>query len=100
MNKGYLMDLLRRPRVTEKSTILGEQSRYVVFEVAKNANKFDIKKAVELMFEVKVERVCTINYKGKRKLFQRRAGRRMNWKKAYVKLKQGSEINFVDGRSN
>lgn len=95
MNQEKLMQVLLEPRVTEKSTLLGEKSRQFVFRVANSATKPDIKKAVELMFEVEVDSVQVSNVKGKRKTFQQTQGKRSDWKKAYVKLKPGFDIDFV-----
>ncbi len=96
MNKERLMTLLHGPRVTEKSTMVADKHRQIVFKVAPDATKPEIKQAVELMFEVEVENVQVINVNGKRKIFGRMPGRRSNWKKAYVKLKPGSDIDFMD----
>ena len=90
-----LMKILLEPRVTEKSTMLADKHRQYVFRVAKSATKPDIKKAVELMFEVEVASVQVCNVKGKVKAFQQTVGRRSDWKKAYVKLKPGFDIDFV-----
>lgn len=95
MNQERLMNVLLEPRVTEKSTLVGEKYRQYVFKVAKSATKPDIRKAVELMFEVEVESVQISNVKGKRKTFQQTQGKRSDWKKAYVKLKPGFDINFI-----
>jgi len=96
MNKERLMTLLHEPRVTEKSTMVAEKHRQIVFKVAPDATKPEIKQAVELMFEVEVENVQVVNVNGKRKTFGRMPGRRSNWKKAYVKLKPGSDIDFMN----
>ena len=96
MNQEKLMTVLLEPRVTEKSTLVGEAYNQYVFKVAKDATKPDIKKAVELMFEgAEVLSVQVTNVKGKRKMFARRPGQRVNWKKAYVKLKPGFDIDFM-----
>lgn len=92
--KEKLMTVLLEPRVTEKSTRLGETGKQFAFKVAPGASKPQIKKAVELMFNVKVDHVCVSNVKGKRKMFRAREGRRNNWKKAYVKLVEGFDIDF------
>ena len=90
------MTVLLEPRVTEKSTMVGEAYNQYVFKVAKDATKPEIKKAVELMFEgAEVESVQVTNVKGKRKMFARKPGQRVNWKKAYVKLKPGFDIDFM-----
>ncbi len=96
MNQEKLMTVLLEPRVTEKSTMVGEAYNQYVFKVAKSATKPEIKKAVELMFEgAEVESVQVANVKGKKKIFARRPGQRVNWKKAYVKLKAGFDIDFM-----
>jgi len=96
MNQEKLMTVLLEPRVTEKSTMVGEAYNQYVFKVASSATKPEIKKAVELMFEgAEVESVQVANVKGKRKIFARRPGQRVNWKKAYVKLKAGFDIDFM-----
>jgi large subunit ribosomal protein L23 len=85
------------PVISEKSTRLKEK-REIVFRVEPSANKIEIKKAVEELFKVKVERVRTANFKGKLKRWGRFEGRRRDWKKAYVKLKEGEKmIDFVEG---
>ncbi len=95
MNQERLMKILLEPRVTEKSTMLGNSFRQFVFKVATDATKPEIKKAVELMFQVEVDSVRVLNVAGKRKAFRNSAGRRPAWKKAYVSLKPGFDINFV-----
>jgi large subunit ribosomal protein L23 len=91
--------LLRQPLITEKSTILREQGQNsYVFRVALDANKIEIKKAVEQLFDVEVEHVRTMVIRGKMKRVGRSIGRRPNWKKAYVKLKPGSKsIEYIEG---
>ena len=91
------MQILLAPVVSEKSTRVADECRQAVFKVVKNASKAEIRQAVELMFEVEVERVTTASVNGKRKMFQRRPGRRSDWKKAYVTLKSGHEIDFLQG---
>jgi large subunit ribosomal protein L23 len=95
MNQEKLMNLLLAPRVTEKSTLVGEKHRQYVFKVMKNATKPQIRKAVELMFKVEVESVQVSNVKGKQKSFKQSLGSRSDWKKAYVKLKPGFDIDFM-----
>ncbi|MEX2353095.1 MAG: 50S ribosomal protein L23, partial [Gammaproteobacteria bacterium] len=90
-----LMNLLLAPRVTEKSSMLGDKHRQYVFKVMKNATKPQIRKAVELMFKVEVESVQVSNVKGKQKAFKQSVGKRAGWKKAYVKLKDGFDIDFM-----
>ena len=91
------MQILLAPVVSEKSTRVADSNRQAVFKVVKDANKSEIRRAVELMFEVEVERVTTATVNGKRKMFQRRLGRRSDWKKAYVTLKPGHDIDFLHG---
>ena len=81
--------------MSEKSTRLADAHRQFVFKVARDARKPEIKRAVELMFKVEVERVQVLNVKGKRKGFGRVRGRRPDWKKAYVSLKPGHDIDFM-----
>ncbi|MCH7694720.1 MAG: 50S ribosomal protein L23 [Proteobacteria bacterium] len=95
MNKERLMNVLLEPRITEKSSLLGDKYNQFVFKVAKNASKPEIKQAVELMFEVEVDKVQVNNVKGKSKRYKNTSGRRSDWKKAYVKLKPGSNIDFM-----
>ena len=90
----HLYEVLRRPIVTEKSTMLSGHRQYV-FEVALGDNKPQIKAAVELLFKTKVDSVTVARVKGKEKRFGRFMGRRNNWKKAYVRLAEGQEINFA-----
>ena len=93
-NQERLMQVLLAPQVSEKSTYVAEKNEQVVFRVVGNATKPEIKAAVELLFKVEVESVQVANVKGKQKRFGKLAGRRKNWKKAYVCLKPGQEINF------
>jgi large subunit ribosomal protein L23 len=98
-NNERLMQVLLAPVVSEKSTFVGEKNNQVVFKVAQDATKPEIKAAVELLFSTKdnkisVTRVSVSNVKGKKKRFGRTMGRRANWKKAYVSLAAGQEINF------
>lgn len=93
MNQNHLYQVLLAPRMTEKSVMLSESSNQYVFKVAKTATKQDIKQAVETLFEVKVDRVQTVNMKGKQKNFSRRAGKRNDWKKAYIRLAEGQSLD-------
>lgn len=93
-NQQRLMQVLLAPTVSEKSTFVGDKNNQVVFRVADNATKPEIRAAVELLFKVKVKSVQVANVKGKEKKTGRITGRRRNWKKAYVSLAQGQEINF------
>ncbi|MGC2520815.1 MAG: 50S ribosomal protein L23 [Burkholderiales bacterium] len=94
MQKERLMQVLLAPQVSEKSTFVGEKNSQYVFRVVADATKPEIKAAVELLFKTKVKSVQVANVKGKEKRFGRFMGRRRNWKKAYVCLAQGQEINF------
>lgn len=95
MSTERLMNVLRAPVVSEKSTNVAEQHNQAVFEVAVDATKPEIRKAVETLFKVSVTDVRTVLVKGKRKRFGRVEGRRKDWKKAYVQLGEGQEIDFV-----
>ena len=93
-----ITDVIRRPIITEKTTVLREDGRTIVFEVATNANKIDIKRAVEQLLGSKVESVRTAVAHGKVKRQGRYAGRRSDWKKAYVKLREGEKLpEFLQG---
>jgi large subunit ribosomal protein L23 len=89
--------VIRRPMVTEKSTRQKEESRQYVFEVHRDANKIEIQSAVERLFKVKVLQVRTSNVLGKIKRLGRRYGKRPDWKKAIVTLKEGDRIDFFEG---
>jgi len=95
MNQERLMNVLLEPHVSEKSSIAGEKANQMVFKVTTDATKSEIKQAVELLFEVKVDDVQVINVKGKTKRTQMGVGRRKDWKKAYIRLQEGQDINFV-----
>ena len=94
-NQERLLTLLLAPAVSEKSTFIAEKNEQVVFRVAQDATKPEVKAAVEFLFKVQVESVQIANVKGKAKRFGQYSGRRRNWKKAYVSLKPGQEINFA-----
>ncbi len=94
MNDEKLAKVLLAPRVTEKSTAAADQHRQFVFKVVRDASKPEIRQAVEKMFEVEVESVQVLNVPGKNKMFRRAPGKRSDWKKAYVKLKPGFDIDF------
>ena len=90
--------IIRRPLVTEKSTILRETENVLAFEVAGSANKIQVKQAVEALFKVKVEEVRLFNVRGKMKRMGRFVGKRRDWRKAYVRLKEGEKApEFVEG---
>ena len=96
MNDERLMSILVAPHVSEKSTRIADSSNQVVFRVRTDARKPEIQQAVEKMFNVEVESVSVLNVKGKNKGFRgRNRGRRPSWRKAYVRLKAGHDIDFV-----
>ena len=97
MNQQRLMQVLLAPQVSEKATFVADKNEQVVFRVASDATKPEVKAAVELLFKVSVDSVQICNVKGKQKRFGRFSGSRKGWKKAYVCLKPGQEINFVEG---
>ena len=90
-----LMSVLVGPHLSEKSSGLAERLKQFVFKVRRDADKSDIKRAVELMFDVKVTAVQVVNCMGKAKRFGRSPGRRQDWKKAYVTLAEGQDIDFL-----
>jgi large subunit ribosomal protein L23 len=99
-NPERLMTILLAPVVSEKATFIADKHEQVIFRVMQNATKPEVKAAVELMFSkkdkpVEVMSVQIVNVKGKKKRFGAHVGRRRNWKKAYVCLKPGQEINFA-----
>lgn len=91
-----LMTVLKGPHLSEKSHLAAELNQ-VVFKVSTTATKPEIKAAVELLFEVKVDDVQVMNYQGKVKRHGQSKGRRASWKKAYVRLAEGSQIDFLGG---
>jgi len=97
MNQERLMQVLLAPQISEKATYVADKHNQVIFRVASDATKPEIKAAVELLFKVEVGAVQVANVKGKVKRFKGAVGRRKGWKKAYVSLKPGQEINFVEG---
>ena len=94
MSTAKLLNVIRAPRVSEKTARIQEDNHYV-FEVATTATKADVKSAVEALFNVKVESVNVLNVKGKAKAFKNRAGRRSDWRKAYVRLADGQSIDVM-----
>ena len=95
MNNEHLMKVLLSPVISDKAYRVAEHHKQVVFKVMSCANKLQIKKAVEALFEVKVANVRTVNVKGKKRRFGRIEGRTKDWKKAYVKLMPGYDIDFI-----
>jgi large subunit ribosomal protein L23 len=94
MNNEKILAVLRAPLVSEKTARIQEINQYV-FEVALTATKSDVKSAVESLFNVTVESVNVLNVKGKNKTFRNRAGRRGDWRKAYVRLAEGQTIDVM-----
>ena len=93
-----MQDIIRRPLVTEKGVTKKDNERTLCFEVALDANKTQVKSAVEKLFKVKVEEVRTANFEGKLRRRGRFAGYRSDWKKAYVKLREGEKVpEFLEG---
>ena len=90
-----LMKVLLAPQISEKATFVAEKNGQVIFRVSPDATKHEIKAAVEMMFKVTVDSVQVANVKGKVKRMGRLLGRRNDWKKAYVCLASGQEINFA-----
>ena len=94
-NQERLMSVLLGPHLSEKSTRVGELANQIVFRVRPDSTKQEIRRAVELLFEVKVEKVRVVNNRGKVKRFGQTLGRRQDWKKAYVTLAEGDDIDFL-----
>jgi large subunit ribosomal protein L23 len=95
-----LHQIILAPVVSEKSTRVAEKQNQAVFKVLRDARKPEIKAAVEKMFNVKVEGVRTLNVKGKTKRFGASMGVRSDWKKAYITLAEGQEIDFLSGAAS
>ena len=94
-NQERLMGVILGPHISEKSTAAADSASQVVFKVRPDATKSEIKRAVELLFEVDVASVSVINMQGKVKRFGRRLGRQSAWKKAYVRLAPGQDLDFI-----
>jgi large subunit ribosomal protein L23 len=98
-NAERLLQVIIAPQVSEKATYIAEKHNHVIFRVAQDATKSEVKAAVELIWKpqnIQVKSVQIANVKGKKKRFGRFIGRRSNWKKAYVSIQSGQEINFSD----
>jgi len=95
MNQERLMTVLVGPHVSEKSSLVAEKHNQMCFKVRRDSTKKEIAQAVEMMFEVKVENVQVSNVKGKVKRFGQTLGKRADWKKAYVTLAEGHDIDFL-----
>lgn len=91
-----IYEVIKKPLISEKSTIAKDDNNVVAFVVNRNANKIEIKTATEQLFNVKVDSVRTINVAGKSKRVGRTMGKRSNWKKAYVTLQKGSSVDFFE----
>ena len=94
MNQERIFKVLLGPHITEKSAMSQGAATQVVFKIAHNANKLEVKKAVEQLFEVKVDGVRLVNVKGKTRRTKTGMGQRSDWKKAYVRLAEGQDIDF------
>ena len=92
-----IYSVLTAPLITEKATLVNEAGNQVIFRVRPEADKGMIKRAIETLFKVKVEKVHTLQYLGKQRRVGRSVGRRSAWKKAYVTLAEGSRIDFFEG---
>jgi len=97
LNQERLLQVILAPQITEKATHVADKHQQIAFKVRTDATKPEIKAAVELVFKVEVDGVTVANVKGKTKRAGRIMGRRKDWKKAYVSLKPGQEINFAAG---
>ena len=95
MNAERMHQILLRPVISEKSTNAAEANRQVVFEVLENATKAEVREAVEKLFDVSVTAIQVLNVRGKIKRFGKTPGKRNNWKKAYVRLAAGDDIDFL-----
>ncbi len=94
-NSERLHQIILKPVISEKTTVAADKHRQIVFQVLPDAGKAEIKRAVETLFEVKVRSVQVVNVRGKVKRFGRTPGKRSNWKKAYVRLHEGHDIDFL-----
>ncbi|HEX5022676.1 MAG TPA: 50S ribosomal protein L23 [Candidatus Binatia bacterium] len=90
-------EIIKAPLISEKGTLLTERANQVLFKIRPDANKIEVKRAVESLFKVKVEQVRIARYLGKVRRIGRSMGRRSDWKKAYVTLKEGDKIDFFGG---
>ncbi len=91
-----IYDVIKKPLITEKTTIEKDTKGIVAFQVHRDANKLEIKEAAEKLFKVEVVEVRTVNVAGKVKRVGKNFGKRSNWKKAYVTLKEGSSVDFFE----
>ena len=100
MKEENYYNLIVRPHISEKSTQIADKHKQFVFQVAQRATKVDIKSAIEKIFSVKVQNVRVVNVRGKMKYSGRTPGKRANWKKAYVCLEAGHDIDFVSNKNS
>jgi large subunit ribosomal protein L23 len=92
-----IYSVIKKPMFTEKGSFLKDSENKVLVEVSPDANKLEIKQALEELFKVKVEKIATVNVRGKIKTYGRSTGKRPNWKKAIVTLKKGEKLDFIEG---
>lgn len=97
MNRERMYQVIRMPRVSEKTARQQAESNQYVFEVVRDASKNEVRGAVEGLFDVNVENVNILNVHGKSKTFRFRSGRQKGWKKAYVRLRAGQKIDQLEG---
>ena len=95
MNQERVFKVLLGPHISEKATVLADSKQQFIFKVATDATKLEIKKAVEVLFNVKVAGVRTVNVQGKTKRTMRGMGKRNDWKKAYIALQPGQDLDFA-----
>ena len=91
------IEIIQAPLITEKGSLLGETTRQVLFKVRTDTNKIEVKKAIEALFKVSVVKIRTTRYLGKVRRVGKKIGRKPQWKKAYVTLKEGDKIDFFGG---
>lgn len=96
MNEKRMYEVILGPLTTEKSVRVADKHRQLVFKVARDASKDLVKQAIQKLFSVKVESIQTVKLKGKKKQFKQRSGRRSDWKKAYISLAEGHDINLAN----
>ena len=97
LSQERLLQVVLAPQITEKATRIADKHQQVAFKVRTDATKPEIKAAIEMLFKVEVQAVSVVNVGGKSKRAGRTMGKRKDWKKAYVSLKPGQEINFAAG---
>lgn len=96
INEEKILKILQSPHVSEKASVIADKYHTVIFKVVKNATKKEIQYAVQKLFTVQVKRVCTVIIKGKLKRHKKYSGYRNDWKKAYVILKKGQNLDFIN----